>query len=408
VLDHDLKLVISSILKNNIVNYRKSIVAHSLYKFLRPFSILDNVINFLSLFILFLTLKKSFSSPRICITEELSGGVNRFLSNQLSSDSKEKNFIFLVPDKFSTPNNCYFKLIYQYQDKTYIRFYSSFMVNLIFVIIKIFNYKYSLIIHHYNFDNFPNLYTLRRGVLKYSMYIHDFLYFDKKLIYDYLNLNKYSTFHGFLDSKLPKKSQAISTFINNATIIFVPSVFVRDVLVKLELCVSNKIELYLPPFKPLQLDNITKVIPIISNIAFFGSVQVSKGSEILLGLNSFLNRITTDKKLLLFGTSQVNFFQTNSLQYQKVRFMGEYRLEDISNILIRENIDCIILPSQDPETFSFVFHELFHPSLTYFVSNLGVFTNEYDIPKIDNIFKVDQYWDINSWEQSLSQHYFKL
>jgi hypothetical protein len=176
----------------------------------------------------------------------------------------------------------------------------------------------------------------------------------------------------------------------------------------LEICVSNKIEISLPPFKPLQLGEITKVNPIISNIAFFGSVQVSKGSEILFGLNSFLNRIATDKELLIFGTSQFNFFQTNSHQYQKVRFMGEYSLDDISNILIRENIDCIILPSQDPETFSFVFHELFHPCLTYFVSNLGVFTNEYDIPKIDNIYKVDRYWDLNSWEQSLSQHYFKL
>jgi hypothetical protein len=88
--------------------------------------------------------------------------------------------------------------------------------------------------------------------------------------------------------------------------------------------------------------------------------------------------------------------------------MGEYCLDDIPNILNRHNIDCIILPSQDPETFSFVFHELFHPSLTYFVSNLGIFTNEHDIPRNENIFKVNRYWDINSWEQTLSKHYFKL
>lgn len=408
VLDHDLKIVISSILKNNVVNYKKNVVNHSLYKFLGSFSILEKVLNFLSLFVLFLKLKKNFSCLSLCITEELSGGVNRFLSNQLLLDSKEKNYIFLVPDKFSTSKNCYFKFIYQFQGKTYIRFYSSFMVNLFFILIKFFSFRFNLIIHHYNFDKFPNFYTLRLGILDYNMYIHDFLYFDKKIIYDYLNLNKYSTFSGFHDSKLSKRSQAISTFIRNASIIFVPSVFVRDVLVNLEICVSNKIEIYPPPFKKLQLAETTKVSPIITNIAFFGSFQVSKGSEILLRLNSFLNEIATDKELLIFGKSEDNFFRTNSLKYQKVRFMGEYCLDDIPNILNRQNIDCIILPSQDPETFSFVFHELFHPSLTYFVSNLGIFTNEYDIPRNENIFKVNRYWDINSWEQTLSKHYFKL
>lgn len=408
VLDHELKLVISSILKNNIVNHKKIVVNHSLYKFLRPFSISDKIFNFFSLLFLFLKQKKSFDHLSVFITEELSGGVNRFLSNEVSSDFKDKNFIFLVPDKFSTPNNYYFKLIYQFEDKTYIRFYSSFMVNLFFVLIKFFNFKHDLIIHHYNFDKFPILYTLRHGILDYNVYIHDFLYFDKNLIFEYLNLNLYSSFYGFEDSKLCNKSQATSAFLQNATIIYVPSVFVRDVLIKLENCVSNKIEICPPPFKPLQLGEITKNIPIISNIAFFGSVQVSKGSEILTGLDRFLNRIKTDKELLIFGTCEINFFLTDSLKYSKVRFMGEYSLDRISDILIRENIDCIILPSQDPETFSFVFHELFHPSLTFFVSNLGVFANDFDIPTSSNIFRVNRYWDTISWEQALAKHYFKL
>ena len=402
-INSEIRFVISGILKNKINEFRIS-VTKPFFSRLLP----NNFYNFFCLLFLLMKFKKIFSSLDIVITEELEGGVNTFLTNHVLAENLKKNFLFLVPDKFSSVDKSYFKMIFQIKTRTYVYFFKSYLINLFFILLYFLRIRNTISLHHYNLAKFPYIRIFNSIFFKYQIFIHDFQYFNKELICSFFNLNIYSSYTNSTNTENIESAYFVKKLLQNADSVVVPSNFVQNVLVDLKISNINKIKVYRPPFLPLRFEKIKKLDFNIPKIAFFGSFTNPKGREIILGLSSFLTKLNTDTELLIFGTCQPQFLGTKPLEFQKLNFKGEYIVSELSHIISNEQIDCIILPFQDPETFNFVFHELFHPTLKFFVSNVGIFTNKLDIPQQSNILKIDKYWDVKSWEHALSKSYFKL
>ena len=242
-----------------------------------------------------------------------------------------------------------------------------------------------IFIHHYNFKKLLKFRPFSVQKFKYQIFIHDFYYFDSSEIRSKFKLNRYSTYFNF---------------INNASKILVPSQFVKDSLTQLSISADiQNIEIFEPAFMEQKI--ISPAYKEGNNLAFFGSFLESKGSKIILELAEHLSILRNDVKLYVHGHGD-----SEVLNSENLKFCGRYTSESISEIISTQGIKILILPFQDPETFSFVFHELYAPNLVFFVSNIGIFTNDLDMsPYLNNLHKIDNYWDVDAWVSALNEYF---
>lgn len=84
------------------------------------------------------------------------------------------------------------------------------------------------------------------------------------------------------------------------------------------------------------------------NIAILGNLAVNKGAKVIKALLKYLSENNIcDYHFILIGINSKN------LKSEKMTVLGEYKRDNLMNILNANNIDAIFIPSVCPETFSY-------------------------------------------------------
>ncbi|MCG8708351.1 glycosyltransferase [Brenneria sp. 4F2] len=135
----------------------------------------------------------------------------------------------------------------------------------------------------------------------------------------------------------------------------------RDIFTKVYPCLSNKIKIVLHDIPFLRTVKIPAHKNI--NIGILGSItRQSKGSDILTEIESYIETIS-DINMVVIG----NY----NNKTEKTKVIGEYKREQLPNILEKNEIDIIFIPSIWPETFSYTTSEAIIMDMPVACFNLG-------------------------------------
>ena len=103
-------------------------------------------------------------------------------------------------------------------------------------------------------------------------------------------------------------------------------------------------------------------------IGVFGNIQPQKGAFEVVALGNYLGRIgRNDVKIIVVG----NFSGVSSPMPSVMKIYGEYKVEDLPDIIEREGVNIGFMPSIWPETFSYVTHEIMAMGLPVVCFDIG-------------------------------------
>ena len=106
------------------------------------------------------------------------------------------------------------------------------------------------------------------------------------------------------------------------------------------------------------------------NVAFVGVMAYLKGSEVAKEIIKSMNK--KKYNFYFFGVSGEKFFNKRKRNY---RFCGEYKREEIGNLLMKKNIDLVCLPTICPETYCYTFSEVLNAKIPIIGFDIGAIGN---------------------------------
>ena len=124
------------------------------------------------------------------------------------------------------------------------------------------------------------------------------------------------------------------------------------------LCVIPHQVNYIPPFEKKYKTTDT------INIGLLGTIGFHKGADILKDLVSLVEQ-QGNYRIVVIGDTDV---ASNSEYFHKT---GRYQVEDLTHLVLKHDIDVVLIPSIWPETFSYTTSEAIQMGLPVAVFNLG-------------------------------------
>lgn len=144
-------------------------------------------------------------------------------------------------------------------------------------------------------------------------------------------------------------------------------------------CFSNSSKEILLKAYPFKKNNIKVIphfvkwkphkIPFVQNeelhIGIIGAINYAKGASVLNGILNYIDKSQLQIKVTLIGKVSPDFY------HPKLNILGEYEKNELPNLIEKNKINMILMPSICPETFSYVVSEIIKMNLPLVSFELG-------------------------------------
>lgn len=336
----------------------------------------------------------SIKKPVIIIDHKLGGGANEF-SKKLKSEI-ELNFEFNFDTKKSELElNIYFQnkqilslniLKYSILEKI-INFFSimkiyinelvsfPYVLELIDILIKVKQKKQNLIyqffVHDYFFvcPNF-NLTIHKDGIIIYCNVPADIEFCNNCLysnpIYYYINPTIKLSYPNLKITEWRNKFAQLINLLDKIIVFSKSSInIIKKAYPFLD---DNKIELKPHTVNWVRKVNIKKTTNTLK-IGVIGNINLPKGNIVILNLCEYLKKNNLDIEIHIFG--DFDNMETNIKSYKNLILHAKYQRDELPELMEKNEIDIIFIPSLWPETFSYTTEEAIQMGLPVAVFNLG-------------------------------------
>lgn len=169
----------------------------------------------------------------------------------------------------------------------------------------------------------------------------------KKLPINVLSLEDYQEQYSFFINNIVDKVIVFSNSTKDIYLTFYPNI-------------ESKIDMIPHKVMPLRKVNIKKHNLI--NIAVLGNITIPKGAEMLKKIDNILPKFK-NIQMFLFG-KRIN-------KFRHIKQKGAYKVAELPDLIEKNNIDIILIPSICPETFSYAASETIEMGLPIACFNIG-------------------------------------
>lgn len=113
-------------------------------------------------------------------------------------------------------------------------------------------------------------------------------------------------------------------------------------------------------FDPSELVGKNKI-----KIGVLGGINESKGIYVLKELSEYINRVGLPIEIVIFGSTSIN------IESSIVKVTGRYEISELPSLIVNSGVNCFMIPSIWPETFSYTTDEVIQMGYPLAVFNLG-------------------------------------